>query len=321
VKLAVRAIVSSLALTLVACGATPPPAPPRRPAPKRQVLLPDPPKDDAAEIDREVRARLETAVEITDPWRWTNLGTQYVAPPAVVAPDGSVDVVVHFHGALVADNEWRTSGINAVLVSLTLEGLGVDRYRMPFATPDRFGAVIDDAVKRVGGQRVRRLALVSWSAGYGATQTVLANAYYYSKVDTVVLLDGMHADYVEGIPDEGDIAIFERFARDAVDGDKQMIVTHSSVVPPNYASTTETATMLLASCGVSRVEETRTNARGMTEWYHADAGGLHVRGYRGMGPSDHMDQVHLIGDVVREFLVPRWTRMAVVDERHPKREG
>lgn len=271
--------------------------------------------DDSAAIDREVASRLNGRLDISGPWKPMVWGASYLAPDGVVAKDGGVDVIVHFHGALVVDDEWRASGINAVIVSVTLPGYGVSVYREMFAPSDRFGAIVDDAVKRVGGTHVRRLGLVSWSAGYGATQDVLSNAHYYSMVDTVAVFDGMHADYVEGLPDNGDIAIFERWAHDAVTGDKQMVVTHSAVVPPGYASTTETATMLLASVGVARVEEKKTNARGMTEWYHADSGGLHVRGFRGDGPHDHMDQVHLLGDVVRVFIAPRWTRKAILEER------
>jgi hypothetical protein len=59
----------------------------------------------------------------------------------------------------------------------------------------------------------------------------------------------------------------------------------------------------------------------MLEWYHADSGGLHVRGFRGSGPRDHMDQVHLLGDVMRTFVAPRWTRMAVVEERKAATSG
>jgi hypothetical protein len=40
--------------------------------------------------------------------------------------------------------------------------------------------------------------------------------------------------------------------------------------------------------------------------YRADAGNLHVRGYRGVGPRDHFDHLHLVGEVLRNWLVPRW---------------
>ena len=271
---------------------------------------------DADAIDREVAARVGARLDLVAPWKPTVWGASYLASDDAVAKDGGVDVLVHFHGAQVVNDEWRASGVTGVVVSLTLPGYGVTPYREMFAQAGKFGEIVDDVVKRVGGTHVRRLALLSWSAGYGATQDVLANDHYYAMADTVVTFDGMHADYVEGLPEESDVAIFVRFARDAIEGNKQMIVTHSAVQPPGYASTTETATLLLSKVTCPRVEEKRTNARGMIEWYHADCGALHVRGFRGAGPSDHMDQVHLVGDVVRTFIVPRWARMAILEERN-----
>jgi hypothetical protein len=224
-------------------------------------------------------------------------GAYYLAPDDVVGKDGAVDVIVHFHGAPFVEDEWQRTAVDALVVSVHLPGYGVAQYRDMFAT------------------HARRLALVSWSAGYGAVQDLLSDPDCYAMTDTVALFDGMHADYREGLPDEASIAVFERFARDATLGKKQMIVTHSSVTPFTYASTTETATMLLFSLGVPRVEETRTNPRGMVEYYHADEGGLHVRGFRGDGLRDHIDQVHLLSDAVRVFIAPRWTRQAILEER------
>jgi hypothetical protein len=272
-------------------------------------------------LEHDLEARLNARLDLTNPWTPMGDGASYLAPEDAVAQDGGVDVIVHFHGALVADEEWRANAIAGVVVSVHLPGYGVAQYRDMFAPSDRFGAIVDDVIKRVGGTHVRRLGLVSWSAGYGAVQNVLSDPRYYAMVDTVVLLDGMHASYKEGLPDEASVAIFELFARDAALGDKQLIVTHSSVAPHGYASTTETATMLLSSAGAVRVEERRTNARRMVEWYHADEGGLHVRGFRGDGARDHLDQAHLVGDAVRSFIAPRWTRWAILDEEKRSAEA
>jgi hypothetical protein len=288
---------------------TPPPAP----APVARLAADE--KKDEKSIDREVVSRLNARLGIAEPWKPMNDGAWYLAPDDVVAKDGGVDVIVHFHGATLVEEEWRTTALDAVIVSVNLPGYGVGQYRDRFAEPGRFAGVVGDAVKRVGGTHVRRLGLVSWSAGYGAIQDVLSDDGFYAMVDTVVLLDGMHVDYKRGSPDKAGMAVFERFAEDAASGDKQMIVTHSSVTPGDYASTTETAAMLLASVGATRVEEKRTHARGMVEWYHADKGGLHIRGFRGEGLRDHTDQVHLLDDAVRGYLEPRWTRLSVLEER------
>ena len=42
--------------------------------------------------------------------------------------------------------------------------------------------------------------------------------------------------------------------------------------------------------------------------FTADAGNLHVRGFRGRGPKDHFKHLYLIGEVLRSWVVPRWNR-------------
>ena len=49
-------------------------------------------------------------------------------------------------------------------------------------------------------------------------------------------------------------------------------------------------------------------SRNMTLTKRADAGNLHVRGFRGRGPRDHFDHLYLIGEVLRFWVVPRWKR-------------
>jgi hypothetical protein len=285
-------------------------APPPSPAPS-------PRRDDSA-LEQDVDARVRARPALSGRWKRLSDTESYLAAKDAVAADGGVDVIVQFHGAKLADEAWRATGISALVVSVQLPGHGVAPYREMFAAPDRFRAMVNAAVSRVGGTHVRRLGLVSWSAGYGAVQDVLSDPGLYAMVDTLVLLDSMHVSYKEGLPDETNLATFERFARDAVVGDKQLIVTHCSIVPGDYASTTETATMLLSSVGATRVEQRRTNERGMVEFYHADKSGLHVRGFRGEFWRDHLEQVQLAGDEVRTFVLPRWTRLAIQEDREGK---
>jgi hypothetical protein len=258
---------------------------------------------------------MKTGVGYT-PWHDLGGWARFMAPTTpFVAKDGGVDVAFHFHGGEVAEKDWRQTGLNALIIGVTFPGWGNVQYKKGFSDPIRFGTILDEALKRVGATHVRRLLLVSWSAGYAAMSLVLANAHYYSIADTAIVLDGIHADYVDGKPDERPLTNFERFARAAVNGDKTMIVVHSSIVPPGYASTTQMAELLCASVGAQRIEEERRRPGGPIEWYHSDAGGLHVRGYRGEGPEDHMDQLHLLDDLVREHVTARWTRLALLEEK------
>jgi hypothetical protein len=317
-KVLPRALVTLAAFALAAlvgCGSSPPPAP--KPAPRpRPVAVKPPPRPPPDPIEDLVAERMHAGVEY-GPWEYLGGWIHYMAPTGpFLSGDGGVDVAFHFHGAEVAQKDWRQSGLNAAIVSVTFPGWGSGVYKAGFSDEIRIGEILDEVVKRVGATHVRRLLLVSWSAGYAAMGISLGNAHYYALADTAIVLDGLHADIIDGKPDERPIAVFERYARDAVAGRKNMIVVHSSIVPFGYASTTQMAELLCASVGAKRIEEERRwGDDGPVEWYHADAGGLHVRGFRGDGPKDHLDQLHLLDDLVRYYVTPRWTRLAIEETR------
>jgi hypothetical protein len=268
------------------------------------------------ELAREVAERLATPIAF-DAWRPMIAGATYMAPrESLMGEDGGVDVVVHFNAGQMADKEWRRSGMAAVIVSASYGSFGSTAYREAFADPARFGTMLDDLMRRLQPEldakipHVRRLALVAWSAGYAAIDMILREPRYYGMVDSVVLLDGLHTDYVEGHRvDEAALASFVRFARDAAEGSKSFVVSHSSIIPPNYASTTETAEVLCRAADATRIDEARRSERGMDEIYRADRGDLHVLGFKGDGPKDHIAQLYVLGDLMRTYVVPRWIRM------------
>jgi hypothetical protein len=99
-----------------------------------------------------------------------------------------------------------------------------------------------------------------------------------------------------------------RFAREALTGKKQLVVTHTSIVPPEYASTTEAALAIVGAVGAHKRDDSHTTHDGLVRTYRVDDGDLHVHGFKGAGPNDHMRHLHRVGDVVREYLVPRWQR-------------
>ncbi len=39
-----------------------------------------------------------------------------------------------------------------------------------------------------------------------------------------------------------------------------------------------------------------------------DRGAFHVLGFGGGGTRDHMQHLHAVGSVVKEFIVPRWKK-------------
>src|SRR5690606_27961218 len=91
----------------------------------------------------------------------------------------------------------------AVLVGVTL-GIGSGAYSSAFASPQAFKNLVESTERTVARERglksakVRKVALSAWSAGYGAVEQILGQKLGRDVVDTVLLLDGLHAGYAPG---------------------------------------------------------------------------------------------------------------------------
>jgi hypothetical protein len=301
------------------------------------------------EVPAPVPLARDEAIEFRKTWKGFGVAKcAYLAPEGdFVGSDGAVDVVVHFNAGQMSQEELRASGLRGVFVSCGY-GIGTGGYSRAFEDPRRFAwmlkrlmAAIASEEKRPGAH-VGRLALAAWSAGFASVNRILAVPSYYAATDAVVLLDGLHAQYVapnSHAPAQGKERVdrnmlrhFIRFAADAAAGKKTMVVTHSAIVPPDYASTAESTAALLDAVGVTASSRRAAEGEGVrvpvrarvrvgasvpedhdvaNGWDSdattiADQGGLHVRGFRGAGPRDHFDHLHLIGDALRSWLVPRW---------------
>ena len=256
-------------------------------------------------------------------WRGLSFGSYLSPKSSFVTDDGGVDVVFHFHAGQMAERQMKESGVNAVFVSCGY-GIGSGAYSDALANPARFGRMLDELVKNLEtqtgrkGLHVRRLALASWSAGFAAVGKILGVDRYYAMVDTVILNDSLHSQYRDPNPktaaqgaDRVDLKMirsFVRFAKDAVAGQKTMVITHSAIIPPDYASSTEATQALLTAIEVPSTVTDEGGWRSMKLVKRADAGNLHVRGFRGAGPRDHFEHLYLLGEVLRSWVVPRWKR-------------
>ena len=240
-------------------------------------------------------------------------------PASFSSSDGAYDLAIHFHGntELVIDN-FGAAGVNAAVLVINL-GINSGVYEDRYANPDELKDLLSRtqrAMERRGleNAHLRRLALTSWSAGYGAILRSIENPTLFEMVDSIVLLDGLHArvlgdgdSKLDSKLDTMRIEPFVKFARGAVAGNKLFVITHSEVQPPDYAGVRETTDALLAAVGVTRQPGgTSPEMPALTATHgvpkskiipleprtEADAGGLHVRGFAGVTAEHHM--AHLI---------------------------
>jgi hypothetical protein len=246
---------------------------------------------------------------------WVKNGMAMVLVPhrGAVNAAGEFDVVFHFHGHEPARKEWVQAMNGVVLVGVTL-GVGSGVYESTFREPAAFERLLKTAEATVAehtGRSVahaRRIALSSWSAGYGAAEEILRQPLGRERVDTLILLDGLHCDYANDGLVAAQLEPFVWFAHQATDGKRLMVVTHSSIIPPGYASTTETAHYLINEVGGHShpAKPRATDPMGLDLVSRYDQGGFHVRGYAGNAELDHCAQVGLYRDILKVHLLPRW---------------
>jgi hypothetical protein len=232
---------------------------------------------------------------------------------STVSERGEFDVVFHFHGHDPARKEWVQVMSGVVFVGMTL-GVGSGVYENTFRDPAAFTRLLKEVEAKVAEKagrkqaRARRIGLSAWSAGYGAVEEILRQPLGRERVDSVILLDGLHCDYQGDGFVQTTLDPFVRFAKEAAANRRLMIVSHSSIIPPGYASTTETANFLVHELGGrSRAARSRgSDPMGLELVSRYDAGGFHVRGYAGNAELDHCAQIGLYRDILKVHLAPRW---------------
>lgn len=251
--------------------------------------------------------------------------------PAFRSDDGAFDLIVHFHGnTQLVEESIGAVKLNALVLVVNLgTGSGVyeDKYIQPAIFDDTLTRVRDTIEKRgLKNAKLRRLALSSWSAGYGAIAKIVDSKKNFDRIDALLMLDGLHAAYMDpktktGI-DKTRIGPFVRFAKEATQGRKLFSITHGDTETYGYASTGEVANALLEEVGATRSaasgsppKVTFASAVGVVpkhaeRWLdqttEARAGGMRVRGYEGKTPEHHMAHLIQMSVTVLPELAERW---------------
>jgi hypothetical protein len=226
-----------------------------------------------------------------------------------------VDVVVHFHGAAWLPEQAVADLGGATVAAVVNLGVGSGAYDRAFADPTAFDSLlagVERETAAVTGRAIRlgRVTLVGYSAGHGAVRAILREPRHFTRVDAVLLLDGMHTSYVPdgtvlakgGSLDTTNLVAFANFARAAIRGEKRFVVTHSEIFPGTFASTTETADWLLHALGLERTPVLRWGPRGMQQLSEARAGRFELLGFAGNSAPDHVDQLHAMPEMLARTL-------------------
>lgn len=223
-----------------------------------------------------------------------------------------VPLIIHFHGVpWLMEYHIAKHFPKAALITVNL-GSGSRVYGAPFERPGMFQELVEEARTALDiKQGWSSISLVGFSAGYGAVRAILSHEQNFQMVNNVLLLDGIHASYVpEGkrLADGGSIKVddldsFVKFAREAMAGRKNFMISHSEIFPATYASTTECVDYLLNDLGIRRTAKLRNGPVGMQQLSEVDVRGFHIRGYAGNTGADHGDQLQAMPKWLKEFKI------------------
>jgi len=251
---------------------------------------------------------------IYDKWSSApSIGQMIMPHKGGVTKKGSFDVIIHFHGHEPIRKEFVKTAHGVVLVGIDL-GIGSGAYQSTFASPHVFEHLLDSIEKGVAKHagikkaKIRKLGLSAWSAGYGAIEQILRQPAG-KKVDALILLDSLHAGYADeqakSLKAE-QITPFIDFAKRAAAKQKFMFMSHSSIIPPGYASTTEVSRYVVARLGGKPKKASRHDVLGLDMIDRYDKGYFHMRGYEGNDKPDHCAHIGLMADIVKVHIARRW---------------
>jgi hypothetical protein len=241
-------------------------------------------------------------------------GTFFV--PKNCGESGAYDLLLHFHGAAeTMERTLRASELDAVVLVMNL-GLASGPYEQMFTGRQTFPMFLEsvesELFKHCRGQKAGRIAVSSWSAGYGAPLRILGHAQNRARIDAVLLADGLHGALERRYPRTVKGIALEpvtRYAERAARGESLLGITHSAILPGPYASTTETANFLLASQGIQREMMDLPGPRPTMRLQSVAArAGFSVAGYRGQDAAAHCDHLFAFGQTLLPLLKRRWHR-------------
>lgn len=220
---------------------------------------------------------------------------------------GHFDLVMHLHGEEPVRRELIESGQRFVLYTLTLPPS--EGYAPLFSGTHLFERIVGDVEAAIGKRtsspaRAGHVALSAWSAGFVGIEAILAQPAS-REIDAVILIDGLHAPRNDRAAFEAQLKPFVDYAARAAAGERFMLISHSSIDPADFASTTESAHYLISTQGGKPQAVRRRDALGLELVEYFTRGNLHVRGYAGNDKADHCAQLGVLRDAFAA-LGRRW---------------
>ncbi|HJP83139.1 MAG TPA: hypothetical protein VJ835_06490 [Fimbriimonadaceae bacterium] len=215
-------------------------------------------------------------------------------------------ITVHFHGAAwFAIEEHLRRGLKEPLLGIYL-GEGSSVYQKPFEDPERWPVLLSHVIAELGGKSISRVDMTSFSAGYGAVRELLKQPGPIAIIHRLVLADSMYASFTsdgDHTPLSAQINPYVEFAKLAIEGKKEFVVTCSQVTTETYANSAACAEELVKKLGgrLMLADPTLPPTRGkdFPLLSRFDSVGFHVWAYGGTDAMAHMTHPRHIADIWR----------------------
>lgn len=226
---------------------------------------------------------------------------------ALFIPEGfqagaALPVTLHLHGAAwAAERNLVRAKQPGVAVTVVLPGLSAV-YAQKFRDPAVFRRLLDETRAKAAEAaaapelRLGTVTVTSFSAGFGGVRELLRDPKAFARIDTLVMADSIYAgftgDPVKREVDPANMEGFLRFAREAAAGRKRMLVSHTQLHTPAYASTRETADYLIRELGGRREAAAEAWPGGLELTSRFRKGSLQIYGFAGETGPEHMKHLH-----------------------------
>jgi hypothetical protein len=229
---------------------------------------------------------------------------------AVYVPEGchgAYDVVLHFHGAHPYVRDLVEKAKLEAVVAVFNAGNGAEKYAQAFQAGGTLTSLLHQIEVAAAplcsapDAHPRRVALMAWSAGYGAVEKLLSREEDRERVDAVLLADGLHAGFTNVWKRElapNALQAFRDFGELAKQGKKLFAITHSSINTDGYGSTTECSRFLLKALNVP--------CEG--ELVSGKSGDFSIEGFTGGDAPAHIVQFRQMDTTLLAKLRARWAR-------------
>jgi len=240
---------------------------------------------------------------------WVPLAQGHFSAPKGLKLDsaGRFDLVIHLNGDEPVRKQLVKSGQPFVLFTLTLDPSR--GYAPLFTGTQLYQAILSGVEQGVSKQlgttaHVGHVAMSAWSAGFVGIAAALGQPTG-NDFDAVILIDGLHAPRGDNFAFKAQLKPFVDFARRATEGERLMFISHSSIDPPDFASTTECSHYLLSQLDGKPQAVRRADPWGLELIEYFSRGDFQVRGYAGNDKADHCAQLVVLRDAFAT-LGKRW---------------